>query len=73
MRTAATVRLCLSAISVMLFPASTISRSCLSSSGPHGRLVHDRSYRDWNRRTVIVECALQRSLGRNNNLAVELS
>jgi len=37
-RTAATVRLCLSAISVMLFPASTISRSCLSSSGPHGRL-----------------------------------
>ena len=35
--------------------------------------VHDRSYRDWNQRTVIVECALQRSLGRNNNLAVDLS
>jgi hypothetical protein len=35
--------------------------------------VHDRSYRDWNQRTVIVECALRRSLGRNNNLAVDLS
>ena len=35
--------------------------------------VHDRSYRDWDQRTVIVECALQRSLRRNNNLAVDLS
>jgi hypothetical protein len=35
--------------------------------------VHDRSYRDWNQRTVIVEYALQRSLGPNNNLAVDLS
>jgi hypothetical protein len=33
--------------------------------------VHDRSYRDWNQRTVIVESAFQRSLGRSNNLAVE--
>jgi hypothetical protein len=35
--------------------------------------VHDRSYRDWNQRTVIVEYALQRSLGANNNLTVDLS
>ena len=36
-------------------------------------LVHDRSYRDWNQRTIIVEYALQRSLGPYNNLAVDLS
>jgi hypothetical protein len=35
--------------------------------------VHDPSYRDWNQRTLIVEYALQSSLGRNNNLAVDLS
>jgi hypothetical protein len=35
--------------------------------------VHHRSYRDSNQRTVIVEYALQRSLGPNNNLAVYLS
>jgi hypothetical protein len=35
--------------------------------------VNDRSYWGWNERTVIVEYALQRSLGRNNNLAVDLS
>jgi hypothetical protein len=35
--------------------------------------VHDRSYRNWNQRTVIVEYALERSLGPNNNLAVDLS
>ena len=35
--------------------------------------VRERSYRDWNQRTVIVEYVLQRSLGRNNNLAVDLS
>jgi hypothetical protein len=34
--------------------------------------VHDRSYRDCNQR-LIVEYALQRSLGPNNNLAVDLS
>jgi hypothetical protein len=33
--------------------------------------IHDRSYRDWNQRTAIVERVLQRPLGRNNNLAVE--
>jgi hypothetical protein len=38
-RIASSVRLCLSAISVTLFPASTNSRNCLSSSGPHGRLA----------------------------------
>jgi hypothetical protein len=32
--------------------------------------AHDRSYRDWNQRTLIVEHALQRSLGRNNDFAV---
>src|SRR5258708_7580771 len=37
-RTAVTVRLSLSDIIVMVFPASTISRSCFSSSGSHGRL-----------------------------------
>jgi hypothetical protein len=37
-RTAVTVRLSLSDIIVMVFPASTISRSCFSSSGCHGRL-----------------------------------
>jgi hypothetical protein len=36
-------------------------------------LVHDRSYRDSNQRTVIVESTLQRPLGRNNNLAADLS
>jgi hypothetical protein len=35
--------------------------------------VNDRSYWGWNERTVILEYALQRSLGRNNNLAVDLS
>jgi len=35
--------------------------------------VHHRSYRDSYQRTVIVEYALQRSLGPNNNLAVDLS
>ena len=35
--------------------------------------IHDRSYRDWNQRTVIVEYALPRSLGPNNTLAVDLS
>jgi hypothetical protein len=35
--------------------------------------VHDRSYRDWNQRTVIVEYALQRFLGPSNNLTVDLS
>ena len=35
--------------------------------------VHDRSCRDWNQRTVIVEYALPRSLGTNNNLTVDLS
>ena len=35
--------------------------------------VDDRSYRDWNQRTVIVENALPRSLGANNNLTVNLS
>jgi hypothetical protein len=29
----------------------------------------DRSYRDWKLRTLIVEHALQRSLGRTNNSA----
>ncbi len=38
-RTAVTVRLSLSAIIVMVFPASAISRSCFSSSGSHGRLA----------------------------------
>jgi hypothetical protein len=32
--------------------------------------IYDSSYRDWNQRTVIVE---QRSLGPNNNFAVDLS
>src|SRR5258707_15235367 len=36
-RTAISVRLSLSAIIVGLFPASTISRNCLSSSGPQRR------------------------------------
>jgi hypothetical protein len=35
--------------------------------------VHDRSYPDWNQRTVIVEYALQRSIGLYDNLAVDLS
>jgi hypothetical protein len=35
--------------------------------------LHDRSCRDWNQRTVIVEYALPRSLGTNNNLTVDLS
>jgi hypothetical protein len=30
--------------------------------------VHARSYRDWNQQIVIVEYALQRSLGPDNNL-----
>ena len=38
-RTAKTVRLSFSAMIVTLFPASTISRNCLSSSGSHGRLA----------------------------------
>jgi hypothetical protein len=29
--------------------------------------------RDWNQRIVIIEHALQRSLGPNNNLAADLS
>jgi hypothetical protein len=33
--------------------------------------IHDRSYRDWNQRTAIVERVLQRPLGHNNNLVVE--
>ena len=33
--------------------------------------IHDRSYRDWNQRTAIVERELQRPLGHNNNLVVE--
>jgi hypothetical protein len=33
--------------------------------------IHDRSYRDWNQRTGIVERVLQRPLGHNNNLVVE--
>jgi hypothetical protein len=41
-RTAVTVRLSLSAIIVMFFPASAISRSCPSSSGFHGRLTYLR-------------------------------
>jgi len=39
-RTAVTVRLSLSDMIVMVFPASTISRSWLSSSGFHGRLPY---------------------------------
>jgi len=36
--------------------------------------VHDRPYRDWNQRTlIVVEYALQRSLSRYNNLAADLS
>jgi hypothetical protein len=35
--------------------------------------VNDRSYWGWNERAVILEHASQRSLGRNNNLAVDLS
>ena len=35
--------------------------------------THDRSDRDWNQRTVLVEHALQCSLGRNSHLATELS
>jgi hypothetical protein len=38
-RTAGTVRLSLCAMMKTLFPASAISRSCLSSSGFHGRLA----------------------------------
>ena len=38
-RIAVSVRPCLSAISVTLFPASTNSRSCFSSSGSHRRLA----------------------------------
>jgi len=34
--------------------------------------VHDGADRDWNQQTVIVEDALQCSLDRNNNLAVDL-
>ena len=34
---------------------------------------HDRSDRDWNQRTVVVEKQLQHSLGPNNKLAVDLS
>jgi hypothetical protein len=39
-RTAVTVRLSLSDMIVMVFPASTISRSWLSSSGSQGRLPY---------------------------------
>jgi hypothetical protein len=39
-RTAVTVRLSLSDMIGMVFPASTISRSWLSSSGSHGRLPY---------------------------------
>src|SRR5258706_15019010 len=39
-RTAVTVRLSVSDMIVMVFPASTISRSCLSSSDSHGRLPY---------------------------------
>jgi len=35
--------------------------------------VRQRFYRDWNQRTVIVEHVLQRPLGRNKNVAVDLS
>jgi hypothetical protein len=36
--------------------------------------VHDRSYRDRNQRAfIVVEYALQRSLGRYNNLAAKFS
>ena len=35
--------------------------------------VHDRSYRAWNQRAVIVKHLLQRPLDRVNNLAMELS
>ena len=35
--------------------------------------VHGSFYRHWNHRIVIVEYALQRSFGLNNNLAVDLS
>jgi hypothetical protein len=35
--------------------------------------VHGSSYREGNQQTAIVEYALQRSLGPNNNLAVDLS
>jgi hypothetical protein len=35
--------------------------------------IQDRSNGGWNERIVIVEYALQRSLGRNNNWAVKLS
>ena len=35
--------------------------------------VRERSYWDWNQRTVIVEYVLQRSRSRNENLAVDLS
>ena len=38
-RTAISVRLSLSAINLRLFPASTISRNSLSSSGSHGRFL----------------------------------
>ena len=34
--------------------------------------VHDRSYRNWNRRTAIVKYVLQHSLGRDNSLAMDL-
>ena len=35
--------------------------------------VRGRSFRNWKRRTAIVEYVLQRSLGRNKNSAVDLS
>jgi hypothetical protein len=35
--------------------------------------VHDRSYRDWNQRTVIDGNALQHSLCRSTNPATDLS
>ena len=35
--------------------------------------IHEGPCRDWNQRTVIVEYALPRSLGTNNNLTVDLS
>jgi hypothetical protein len=33
---------------------------------------HDRSDRDWNQRTVVVEKQLPHSLGPDNNLAADL-
>jgi hypothetical protein len=35
--------------------------------------AHDRSDRDWNQRTLVVECALQNSRGRRDNLVADLS